>query len=77
MKTVIGGIIELAIVFLVIAWLVRRERRISKAMRDDKTRPRGWYDDPTGKYPYRWWTGRAWAANVQVGAKPTIDPDWH
>ncbi len=27
--------------------------------------PAGWYTDPTGRYPWRWWDGRRWTTTAR------------
>ena len=34
----------------------------------------GWYADPYGRYPQRWWDGSLWTQNVNGGAGPSLDP---
>ena len=37
----------------------------------------GWYPDPVGRAPYRWWDGTGWTASVaDSAAQPSIDPLW-
>ncbi len=30
----------------------------------------GWYADPTGQHPHRWWDGQQWTDHVSPGAEP-------
>lgn len=34
----------------------------------------GWYTDPFGRHPHRWWDGDAWTASVAVGGAVQHDP---
>ena len=34
----------------------------------------GWYRDPYGRYPQRWWDGSRWAQNVNGSGGPSLDP---
>ncbi len=35
--------------------------------------PPGWYADPTGRHPYRYWDGKAWTHHVAIGG--AVDHD--
>ncbi len=33
-----------------------------------------WYPDPTGRFPLRWWDGRAWSSDVHGPSGHSYDP---
>lgn len=56
---------------------------VSLAKRSSATRPSwppasplpaGWYPDPTGRTPERWWDGERWTADVRSGSQVAQDP---
>ena len=36
--------------------------------------PAGWYGDPTGRFPHRYWDGRVWTEHVSSGGITSVDP---
>jgi hypothetical protein len=42
---------------------------------DDRTAIAGWHHDPTGRYEYRYFNGRAWTADVSADGTRFVDHD--
>ena len=36
--------------------------------------PEGWYPDPTGRFHWRYWTGREWTEHVSRDEELFLDP---
>lgn len=39
------------------------------------TQPADWYNDPSGRYKYRYWDGSHWTNQVASGGPSAIDPN--
>jgi hypothetical protein len=50
----------------------------ASAMNEQAGHEAGWFPDPTDRYEYRWYNGRAWTGDVSVGGRRFVDPapDW-
>jgi Protein of unknown function (DUF2510) len=54
---------------IAIGGLVRRANTPAEARHEP-----GWYADPAGQFPQRWWDGTTWTAKVRYDLVETQDP---
>lgn len=53
----------------------RARRHLSKSPAAVHSVPtRGWYPDPSHRFPYRWWDGQTWTHHVYSHDQTCIDP---
>jgi hypothetical protein len=43
------------------------------AIEGPRRRAVGWYDDPAGRYPMRWWDGDRWSPKVLIDGRVAVD----
>ena len=70
------ALVAIVVAVLVLALIVGLSIRRSKRRRTAGAMPAGpgWFPDPVGRFPMRYWDGARWTASVSDGTSTRDDP---
>lgn len=71
---VFAGLLVLAGIVVLVAFLLYRGRRSPETPGDAGLPPASWQPDPNGEAEWRWWDGEKWTDKVSGGDAAGSDP---